>query len=635
MIGCKVIHLKPVDVALKSHLFQHHWNGFSLLAFFCLFFFIFTGPANAGGPLSVENGKPVRWRLGSTVSYSVDQGRLGPLSNSAATQLVVDAFRAWSQGTNAWITFDKNSRLLPEDYTGTNYSRLDIMTNAIIFDDDGSIINLLYGNGARNDYLGFASPYMSGNNIVSARAVFNGYFFQRKNMNMDEIYSTILHEIGHFCGLDHTQQCRHLAYNGMKDDDIYVPIMFPTTTDDESKRTKLTFDDELAIMNLYPTNFHLNSRGNIQGTVKRNSEALNGVNVIAYDRADPLGKITSTVTGTFKRGEFLFQGLPPGEYLLKVEAIDRSFVGASSVGQYANRSSDESFSKSQVKSEFYNTDDQTDEGRSITSSIKVENLKTITNIHFQVERESITNNEARTVVLPLHSFAYGGTKANSNPYYDFLLHPSGEEKRLDLLFHFNPAGEYVIRLQADLGRGTQGFSYNTNGNEHTIHIAEFGHIPLQATQYYLYVENPSSSDVQYEIHAVQSDEALATPTPSPTTTPTVTLTPTPSATFTHTPTNTPTFTQTPTMTPFPTKSPAQGENPSSISGDLNQDGVVDAKDVFFFATQWNRPRSDAQIELATSPLITEKIHHQDLLLLIEAIRKRSDQGKMGKFSPLE
>ncbi len=552
-----------------------------LCYFLC--FFLVVWQSQAGGPLSISNGEEVKWRdTGSAILFRLDQGRLGPLSNFRANAVMTNAFLKWNRVANSTIKLDRSSRSLPSDVTSSNYNQiinsLSQDTNAIIYDDDGGIIELKMGSGAREHVLGLATTYSRGSEIVRGEAIFNGYFFEDHNLSEDEILSTILHEVGHLCGLDHTQHSRHLANNRIDTDDHYVSTMYPTSTDNDGLRKELSFDDQLAISNLYPNLYHRNSTGAIQGVVKRGSRELPGVNVIARDVNDPFRRIATTVTGTYElnRGTYELKGLPPGNYELMIEAIDSRFTGTSSVGQYSERSGDQSF-RSPPKPMYYDDDNG---GRSTASFINVKKFNTVSNIEFLVDSESLPENEANVRMLAINSQAKNGAPAGYYSSFPFLLHPAGNEGHISIEVEFDTRASYVIDVGRERANGTkEEHSVRGEGESEIIILGDGGDLPLESTRYFISIGNTGSKNFTYTVKVEAGEAPVITPTDTPT--PTSTPTPTPTPTRTTQPRPTPTFKPYPTLPPTstPTNTPTLTPTPvEPVKGDVNGDSRVETED---------------------------------------------------------
>lgn len=512
----------------------------------------------AGGPLVVRNGQPVVWSGASPViPYRLDQGRLGPLSNLAADNLMEEAFEEWESVDSATIRFTRESQDLPTDVTGENY--FDVINQldneqlmAVIYDDDGSIVDLIFGEGARFGILGFASTRTVGNRIVFAPTAFNGFFFESRNLDADNIYSTVLHEFGHLIGLDHAQFNRHLVGNGIGDDDRFLSILYPTSSDPSDFRIGLALDDRLAISNLYPRTGFRSDTGRITGLVRRGNRSLPGVNVIARNRTDPNALVTSTVTGTFQQnGNFELEGLPPGDYEVMIESIDPNFTLSSSVGQYSETENDLSF-QNPVLAEYYNANDAEDEARSLADVVSVRANQTTSSINFVVADESRDADEEDIRLLAIGSYAEGSLLRLVDYNNLFILNPSGTETGIDITFDFDRSIRYEIRLGIENsvgGRSTREIS--GTGQSRTLRLGDGGDAGLNNRRYFLGLTNRDQTNATFRV-TVSESAPPPTPTPVP-----------------------------PTPTPL-----------IIVDGDLNEDGVIDRNDFLIFARDWQRESGD-------------------------------------------
>jgi hypothetical protein len=363
-------------------------------------------PIRVGSPTFGTDGVVVLWPSASfPISYTTDGGSLGLDTNLATTSRVNTLFAVWQAVATSNISFT-NAGSIPSvtGCTGqaTDFTDGDVSTfgeflcvgftgNPIIYDNNGAIHDALFGVG--NSTLGFAGPQFStagGGTIVAARAVLNGKF--RDGVSPDssdsEFEATILHELGHYIGLGHSQiniNCLTNPFTGTcasyADDTFGLPTMFPISITglEESpgvapERT-LAADDIAWLSRLYPDATFNTTYGTLSGTVffSDGSTHLQGVNVIARQQDDSLTptinesrrnavSATSGYLYTGNRGlgsSFLDDSnsgpLNPGSsqggrnpalrgtydipvlaatgpYTIEVEAIDPNFVGGSSVG---------------------------------------------------------------------------------------------------------------------------------------------------------------------------------------------------------------------------------------------------------------------------------------------------------------
>ncbi len=323
---------------------------YALLILFLLPVFV-AANSYAGGPLGTcSNGKMIVYGSSSLpLQYSPDLGGLGNLSNAEAASLVDEAFAVWGNVGTSAITF-QNAGSLSEDVVASNFNTYDNANdgiNPIIFDEDGSIIDSLYGSGASDGIIGFAGSMANEATCeyTEGMALLNGRF--TSVFNYEQFRATFVHEFGHFFGLDHCQINSSFAGNGDTSDDIYIPTMFPTATDDDTALGNLNPDDEAALTMLYPVSDSVTNAtyGKIKGTVTWDTGgAVLGANVVAMKTDDQFFTQFSSVSDYFRQntGEFEMLVLP-GTYKLMIEPINTSFTGGSSVGPYSGSLWDESF----------------------------------------------------------------------------------------------------------------------------------------------------------------------------------------------------------------------------------------------------------------------------------------------------
>lgn len=298
----------------------------------------------AFGSDTVYVRNPVRWAT-NTVYVEVEGGSLGTLSEAESREFVETALGLWNDVESARITVQVTGDSLPP-IDGTNFTNYftasEVTSNVIVFDNDGEILRQL---GYDPDHLlGFSAEMSSteSGDILGAYNVINGAVMAASPAlsTSSEVQATLTHEIGHFVGLDHSQLNGHLAFNGHSGDDIYTPIMFPFTGDDDAHRVALHFDDEKALAMNYPVGTF--DVPKISGTILTgtNTQVL-GANVVARNVEDRNGIVTSMISDhLFLRNgtSFLFSGLPLGDYEIYIEPVDERFTvdGTSTVGPYSD-----------------------------------------------------------------------------------------------------------------------------------------------------------------------------------------------------------------------------------------------------------------------------------------------------------
>ena len=329
-------------------------------------------PAGGAGPLRVSNAatpKAIIWRAAAapnnpstSIPFNPDLGPLGTQTQAQAQAILAAMFQTWTDVPTSVAAYT-NAGSLPVDVNGSNYTTyLNAGSdgyNPIISDSDGAIHDVLFG--ANNTVLGFAgfvSYFPTTARISEGQAALNGRWIDGNAANgelssLNVFKGTILHEFGHYSGLDHTQINNREAFDGVASNDAAVPTMYPVNVfqGEATDRLVLNADDIQGISSLYPTASYSAQYGKITGTVYSSGAALQGVNVIARRVDDPRVEASSCVSGyLFRRkvngvddpnygtssiayrGTFEISGLQPGYYTLEAEPIDQRFKDGSGVG---------------------------------------------------------------------------------------------------------------------------------------------------------------------------------------------------------------------------------------------------------------------------------------------------------------
>lgn len=380
--------------------------------------------ARAGGPLLFSSdGTPVGWNTAAPVHYYTDQGSLGLLSNSAVLAEVDQYFDAWENLPTAQIAFQRMGNL-SVDVNETNFgpylgpfggSNTPLGQNAIVFDADGKIFDLLYGVGT--GVVGFAaatfvsdggdtlvaeSPVPPGSHVIEGLAFFNGKLYDGiddpPNRNFElplSLYEVVfVHEFGHFAGLDHTQI--H-GIQGPPESDVPtthpIETMFPYLMEDQQR--SLERDDVVALSALYPSPGFLATTGRIYGWVfASDGTPLSGINVVARNVADDAEAVSAVSGATLvPPGAYLLPGLTPGaSYKIEIQEVDVFHQGGSRVGP---------FSPPRLlpgEPEFYNGSNETENDKaSDFTPVSVVAGTTEFGINFRVNRQPF---EIRNDVLP-------------------------------------------------------------------------------------------------------------------------------------------------------------------------------------------------------------------------------------------
>jgi hypothetical protein len=289
-----------------------------------------TAAAHAGGPLGLCATGGVKYPGSGTVNLNHDGGgSLGNRSKAQADAIVVAAASKWTNVGTATLVLGRGPDLAA-DVTAGNYSaylnRFSDGMNPVIYDHDGSIIDLILGTGAKGSVLGFAGSASSGCNYIEGQAVLNGAI----SISDATMTNVIAHELGHLVGLDHAQLD---STQGLSSSNY--PLMYPIAY--RSLQT-LHEDDVAAISSLYPGPTVAATYGTLSGNFRLadGTTPVRGANIWARDAANP-SRLYSSVSDYLTQGNGAFRMLlPPGTYTLHAEAISSDFDGGSSVGPHSD-----------------------------------------------------------------------------------------------------------------------------------------------------------------------------------------------------------------------------------------------------------------------------------------------------------
>lgn len=333
----------------------------------------FAADAWAAGPISVvpTTGSASKW--GSTITLHPEGGRCGGFTNAQMKSKLGTNLSTWEDVSNVSLTFSLNNSAITADINNDNYSTyyvsnaddvgLNDNLNPIVFDDDGQIVAHILGIENMFTVLGFAGPDGFSSDyatIVDGQAVFNcrclasNSYYSVDNdsgescdsvpqtFTVDDLDFTMVHEMGHFLGLDHSQ---------VNADGSDLPTMYPESVD-AAEQLILHHDDETAIRSLYGQTALEDNYCTVIGTLyDSNGKSLRCADVQAStgDEADTV----STVSGYYATyqdlnndgasdgdgecltncGVFLLRGLEVGKtYSIDIVPIDSGYIGSSRLG---------------------------------------------------------------------------------------------------------------------------------------------------------------------------------------------------------------------------------------------------------------------------------------------------------------
>lgn len=324
----------------------------------CLCGFTVPSPALAYNFLYVDSGTgvPSAWEPGTTITYYLDPGDAGTLTNDQALILLKEAMRRWEEVPNANVPHFEFGGYLPEDVTIDNYKNYltyDVcysdhldqcatepqrqLKTLIIFDPERQITEdycAISGCGSVTIQLVFDGDYFHRGNIRQGAIVFGGSLLYS---DVGGIVGTFVHELGHLLGLAHpsiNQQLIIADVDGILDRSFYLPSMH--TEGLSSMRANLNPDDIAGIQSLYLAGAASTSFGSIHGKIlKADGTPVAFANVIARDINDPWCKAYSTLSSRrcnaptsalceqqgFADGKFEIDSLPAGSYTVEVEGF--------------------------------------------------------------------------------------------------------------------------------------------------------------------------------------------------------------------------------------------------------------------------------------------------------------------------
>jgi hypothetical protein len=314
---------------------------FGLLA--ALLAAVAVAPARAGLPCLVDGGgTPLRWRM--PVTYHLD----GSATAVDGATLVAAATAAWTAVDTASVSFaagPPSPAVIDAGNAADVVARCGDGRSPIVFDPTGALTDALLGEGASQVVLGVtfhdcgadAAP-----DITEASVVINGAVFGFDGAAARATQVQVLaHELGHVLNLCHSRLHGEFVDDGDAADDAFVPLMFPSHSEDTAvPDPSPRFDDRAMLAALYPAPGLAAGHGSLGGHVLAGAAGIpvSGAPVVVRRLDDPLATAQWTTSGWVRLegggdvgvpvgdvvpaidGSWQAPALPPGEYTVEVGA---------------------------------------------------------------------------------------------------------------------------------------------------------------------------------------------------------------------------------------------------------------------------------------------------------------------------
>ncbi|MCP5464222.1 MAG: hypothetical protein H7A33_04265 [Deltaproteobacteria bacterium] len=304
----------------------------------------FVSSAFAGQGLIINiSGDPVLWDNSASdpIDIHPEAGSCGQFNNSQMVTKLTNNLDEWASISTLDLDFDIITGTITEDVDGDNYTsylagvsgntssqstaNVQDNINPILFDDDGEITDAATGvNNGRFSILGFAIPagftVDSSNtdlylDIVDGQAVFNCYCLEDDqgdpqnsdcttrgaSFSEDDLDFTMIHELGHFINLDHSQINADVVGGSDAEEDS-LPTMYPASVNAAVQKTVME-DDIVAASSLYPSSSFSNTYCTVTGSlIDRYDEEMRCAD-LQFNHATDISMSVSFTSGAYAPAE--------------------------------------------------------------------------------------------------------------------------------------------------------------------------------------------------------------------------------------------------------------------------------------------------------------------------------------------
>lgn len=356
-------------------------SQFSRICFIVLLLADVTTAYSAGPSNVSPTGVASAWNNSTSIKYHPEDGTCGPFSNSGMIDRFGDLMSLWTSLPEVDLQMEAVTGLLGQvgidNYTDfialstADTGPMNDNLNPVIFDNDASIVAELVGEENKYLILGFAgatkyssdeTQILDGQSLINCACIegqapcFVDSLNEYLEISEEELNFTILHEMGHFLNLDHSNANSLYYDNGGINDDQYIPVMFPVSFESSGQAIAPRTDDIVSLAAIYPSQVFQDDWCTVTGVIlDEEQNELMCADVWAYRNADAADTI-SNVTGSYRVaednnddgdevddgectsncGRFSFRIQKDKGYIISTNPINTLFTGGSSVGPCVN-----------------------------------------------------------------------------------------------------------------------------------------------------------------------------------------------------------------------------------------------------------------------------------------------------------